>query len=475
MTIGEQDRERLETFLAAAPALSMLQRPGATISYVATRQGADFIVVGATMRLSSLENPRHDATFLGTTVRAGRFQLSELGIGAAEFLEAAVQTSQFKIPGGELKFLPGDSGQYGCGLMALSPQGLQMGKRVGILTIHGATVHGRVSQPELDWELKAAEQPYEDLNEFTASFDIEPIQGHTIAFNVMSLPVVEIDPAMTVEDGRAVIGLTMLGGLPQDRMSLGIRVLQNGKVTERRSVATWDILWRQDARCLRGTASIPADRGAVIHAVAVYAGVAQHERLLVDGAASQNSQRVVFEAFDPNLAMLRQFLGSGGERRDNARKVEPAIAWLSSLLGFQVMHLGGVEQTQDAVDVVASTPAGHVALIECTTGILKTDKVGNLLARAEMVRQSLRGAGSTAAKVIPVMVTTMPRSHVQPGVEAAVSAGVLVICQEDIERQLRQTVLKPDAEALYSRAEAWLARAQGRSDETHWLQLPDLS
>ena len=50
------------------------------------------------------------------------------------------------------------------------------------------------------------------------------------------------------------------------------------------------------------------------------------------------------------------------------------------MLGFSVVHLRSTTRMQDAADLLATTPSGHIAVIECTTGLLKAeDKLALLM------------------------------------------------------------------------------------------------
>jgi hypothetical protein len=85
------------------------------------------------------------------------------------------------------------------------------------------------------------------------------------------------------------------------------------------------------------------------------------------------------------------------------------------LLGFSVAQLGGTPRTQDAADIIATTPNGHFAVIECTTGLLKADnKLPLLHDRAQAVRRALESSAHNQLRVLPVIVTTKSREEIKP-------------------------------------------------------------
>jgi hypothetical protein len=134
---------------------------------------------------------------------------------------------------------------------------------------------------------------------------------------------------------------------------------------------------------------------AVVNCVVSYEGIAQSHLWVGDPEKAQNPRRAAYETFDPKLENLKAAIANASVRGQDARQLEPAVAWLIWMLGFSVAHLGGTPKTRDAADLLAVTPAGHFAVIECTTGLLKAEnKLGLLHARAAAVRQNLAASGN---------------------------------------------------------------------------------
>ncbi len=110
--------------------------------------------------------------------------------------------------------------------------------------------------------------------------------------------------------------------------------------------------------------------GAVVHCVASYDGMAQHFGWLIDPVNAQNPKRAIYTEFDANMEVLQDLL-AGQKKGDAAGDFETGVRWLLWMLGFSVADLGGNKRTRDAPDLIAITPNGHVAVIECTIGMLK--------------------------------------------------------------------------------------------------------
>ena len=222
-----------------------------------------------------------------------------------------------------------------------------------------------------------------------------------------------------------------------------------------------------------GVAEIDIPQGAVLHCVAIYDGIAQQFGWLSDPATVQNSRRTVYEAFDSNLETLKEIIGRTQGRGMEARDLESAVAWLLWMLGFGVAHLGGTRRTQDAVDLVAVAPNGHLAVLECTTGVLKAEnKLALLYDRTQAVRRALENSESRHLSVLPVIVTSKTREEVRPDLDQAEKLGVAVITREDLEQAVNQTLVFPNANEFLERAFQVVRSGQAKYETGETLLLP---
>ncbi len=193
---------------------------------------------------------------------------------------------------------------------------------------------------------------------------------------------------------------------------------------------------------------------AALHCTAVYGGVAQHQFWVTDPSTAQNARRVAYEGIDPGLDALQEVLRRDGFKGRDARDLESAVSWLLWMLGFGAAHLGAMPKLQDAPDILATTPQGHFAAFECTTGSLRADnKLPKLIERAEALRRRLDAAGNRHLRAIAAIVTTRPRDEVAREAAEAERQRVLVVAREDLEEAVANTALYPDAERLFARAE----------------------
>jgi hypothetical protein len=138
------------------------------------------------------------------------------------------------------------------------------------------------------------------------------------------------------------------------------------------------------------------------------------------------------------------------------------------MLGFSVLHLGSTTRMQDAADLLATTPSGHMAVIECTTGLLKAEnKLALLFDRSQAVRCALDASGAHHLRLLTVMVTSQPRSDVEVDIEPDERLGILVLTREDLDQVINRTLIPQNPERFFIEAEKLVRSAQAKYVPQH--------
>jgi hypothetical protein len=212
-----------------------------------------------------------------------------------------------------------------------------------------------------------------------------------------------------------------------------------------------------------GWIEVEVPPGAVLHSVASYRGIAQTHYWVADPSTVPNARRAVYELVDNQLESLNEVLTRSEYRGRDARELETGVAWLLWMLGFSVAHLGRSPRTQDAADLVATTPAGHFVIIECTTGLLKADhKLPRVVQRAENARRQLAESGNRHLRVLAAIVTSKTRGEAMADIEQAEKLKVLVITREDLEQSSIRTLWLPNADQIFEQAEQTVQAAAAK-------------
>lgn len=435
----------------------------ASFSFVALKVAEGFSVLQARLFLNTLP-PEGELEFFETqSILAGHFLLSDIGKAPREVVDALL-SGKLETPVGTILFPGNASGDYGGYFQAFHPEGVTSQSRLTTLTLFGSSLRERIVQPQLDWELKATDKPHETLQELLYTCRLGGLRADVASIEVAALQVMAVDLAKRVTGDRADLGVRMSPLLDKGKASIGYRVLDKAKVT--RGIARGaELSWSMDGDVAVGTATIDVPPAAAIHTYACYDGVAHHQGWIVDPENAQNARRAAYEAFDEGLPALGELL-TRPPGRGNARDLEAAVGWLLWMLGFSVAHLGGTTRLQDAADLIATTQTGQVAVIECTTGLLKSDnKLALLVDRTEAVRAKLQASNNTGLRVLPVIVSTKTRMEVRADLEQAQRLGVLVVTRETLETSLGRTLVQPDADAVFREGEEVVAEGLAKYED----------
>ncbi len=423
----------------------------ATLTYIA-RVGCDEPhIIKARLNFHGEGTDFTPKSFASPEIVAERFLLSALDLTPDEVVRAALDGT-IATPSGEYAFLPQTSGGYAAIFIPIHPEVLAQQSRTGVLQIRGTDQSDHWQNQVLDWALRSASTPYDSLNELSIDFGMGGLIEQSTIIEAVTPNVVVIDLSNQVTGGTARIGLLATKGIDRSKVSIGYRVLDKGVVTARRTVAGDFLLWAEEE--LRDVASteIAVPQAAIVNCYARYNDVTYHSGFIVDPSLAQNPRRVAYERFDPELKALAEVLATKDKKR--ARDVEPAVASLLWMLGFNTCHLGGTKTLQDGPDILGATPEGHVVVVECTTGTLKADsKMPKLLARTAAVREQFSKSGHSYLRVLPVMVSTLSRSEIASELSDAISNGVYVISGDEFEAAIGRTLIPQHADQLFIEAE----------------------
>lgn len=392
---------------------------------------------------------------------AAAFLLEEVGLTTRVLIEKLIAGELISTPFGNL-VLPGDdTGGVSTHILPFHPDVVGGGARTSVLVISGSKRQGYVQQPSADWELKSAEIPFDSLHELLNEFSLGPYKGDFSNVEVVAIPIAEIDLNSAVQGEYAKPAIFLANALSPADCHVGYRILLHGQVIDRGTVNGSQMEWATGDYYKRGVCSVRIPSGAVLQCFAVYRGHAHHQGWVADPELSQNPNRAALEEFDEKLIVLRDYLFEEQKQRKDARDFEVGIAWLLWMLGFSVAHAGATSRTSDATDILATTPEGHMALVECTTGHIKADtKLAKLVERAQTVRRRLDASGNRHIRLLPVIVTTLSREEAKADLDKAEQLGVVVVTSEDVSAALGRSVLRQNADLIFSDAEKSLLSRQ---------------
>ena len=416
-------------------------------SYVAVRQGSEFLIARARLGLFTIRPVAQLTQFESESVVAGCFKLSDLGYDVPSFVRE-LATGAPRTPGKEVKLLALDNGEVIAQFVPVYPEGGQ--QRLSVLVLNGKQPIDPLSRSNLDWEVRAAAIPYTGLDDIAHEYQCGAINIDHAIIEVMASNVAVIGGHSTIDGTRARLTLHIAANLPLERASMGLLEFANGRCINRKTLASTEFSWETLEGVQSGTVDIEVSLGSMLQCIANYGAVSQHYWWVVDPMRSQNPRRLAFEVFDDKLAVLSELLNQ--QSRGAARDLEAGVAWLFWMLGFGVAHLGSTSKLQDAVDIFVTAPSGGMAVVECTTGMLREqNKMMNLIGRTQAIRRKMTDSGQNVP-LLPIMVTSRTRAEIEPELEQAEKLGIVVMANEEISSLLNQTTILPNADQMYQTA-----------------------
>lgn len=392
--------------------------------------------------------------------RAGRVEAHQLMLnqhetdvqGVARALASAdgfeaVGVGRIKLPSTE------QVGIYVAPPTLLHPEGLSEGNRLAVLSIGGGHVADLLPQPESDWRLKAADAPYDSVQELAVDYGLGTLRGDRALLEVVARTAIQVLSESAVTGARARVGIWMAGSLDRMQAKLGFRVVHQGRVVQRGAIRGKELDWSDRDLAVIGTGGIDVPAGSVVQCIASYAGETHHVQWRADPATFLNPRAAILSLVDPSNSVMQAYLHPDVPPRGKAADdFEAAIAWLLWALGFSVASFGTHPKTRETFDLVATTPRGDFLVVECTLGLLRAEgKLSKLTARTVNVRDSLAASNMKHLRVLPVIVTAMTREQVEADAGPAADLEVLVVTREDLDEVQNELIRFPDADSLFER------------------------
>jgi hypothetical protein len=323
------------------------------------------------------------------------------------------------------------------------------------LFVRGASFHGLRSGEgfprHLERELQSADMPYQTLDDLLNHCGLPSTKtiGDLTTLEIVAAAPGLIDRSSQITGGAGVIQCRLSNRLPRNKVKLGWCILHKDKKTERESAMGNAIQWHDDGDKVVGTVKVTTAEAPFLRVYLSYDSIVIDEHPLIDEKQRPNLRHEVHRAFDPGYNNLRESLIGAEVGRGNT--FETAVSALLTLLGFSVTHYGSLKRLQDGPDIIAITPSGCVAIIECTVGLIdQKGKIAKLVRRKQLVEARLAKTGGNVVQCQAVIFTPLPRDEVKADLSMAGSNEIAVVCKEDIEQFLNRIAFSDDADAAFS-------------------------
>jgi hypothetical protein len=458
MSVSEHVQATIERFFTAISEW----REGyvhARLSYVGIRQDAKIAIVAAEINLALAVNEPPRPLFDEAGVVAGEWDIPQGRISAEAVIGSLLTEEGLHVPNqGHIGLRHGRDRPISSHFPgSFHHAGLKAEKRLAVLNLTGGSRHELVQQPELDWKLKAASTPFEDIHELAATYRAGSARGDYATLEVIANSAVLVSENIEVRGAKARIGVCIGDKLNRSLARIGFRAICKREWT-RGAYNGNQLTWHDQAGIAVGIIDVVVEPGSIVQCIASYNGHAHHIRTCMDTNYIQNPRSVVLRALEQSSPVLEAFLlpelpGRGRASDD----FEAAVSWVLWALGFAPASFGLNPKTRNTFDLVANDDRGNFLIVECTLGLLKTDgKLSRLVARAARIRQDLASHNLAHLQVLPVIISAMNRDHLRADLESARHLGVVVLAREDLERALAMTDRFPRSDHWFDEALATL-------------------
>lgn len=432
-------------------------------SYCARRVGDDLHLVQAHLSLTGWAAISQSLRIAVGEYEIGCLPFAELKTPVAEFVRKMASGSTVASSHGN--FSLSGSGRLSPGVIldAPDPAASAAGLRRASLRFVSNNEELFPDRQLVEWELRSFPEPYYDLAEV---FNLVGLNiSHTTRLEILAIEVVQISHGSSLVDGELTVSIAMCHSLDRSKAGIGYRVVLDQAVVKRGTLRGDELEWSMGAQIFPnphnvGLGKLTVPLRAVVQCFAIYDGVAQHQYWIADARNLPNLRRLLYEEFDPDIAVLRNALTDATERGRDARDAEGHVATLLFLLGWTVLWLRD-KQLSDGPDLIAFTRNGRIAVIECTKGTLdQNDKLAKLMARAHSIKQRITTATKLPLDVLPVIVVQR-RTAVIPkdDLDRARRMGIVVLAKDHLQIGIDRSIVQNDSDQLFNEALASLREA----------------
>lgn len=421
----------------------------ATVSLLGVKRDSENVLVNAKLILGFHRAPPPLEKLENKYLIAGSWQLDKPLAAAKEFI-SEFSTGKLNTPLGTIALSTGEHTKPYYSHRPFYQPHQQPQARVSALSVEfGNTTPPIPPQPNADWALKASAPPFDTLSELAVLLDIKTDMNRP-QFEIIAACPAAIDASSCIVGTKATVKINAANELDKTDISLGFRTLNIiNAVTKRSQIAIDKDSWHREKERASAEIEIDVATGSVLQCYLIVKGICIHYWWVTDKTVAPNYRQAIYELFDPSLTVLTSQSIQNDVKRADAREFESALSHLLWIHGFNVVNFGRNKKTQEGADVIAETPSGRITIIECTTGILKSDKISQLIARTDQLRSQIKKTGINNPTILPVLATTKSYSEIYQDINDAHRKGVAVLSKEDLERLLSDAFIPNQAEKLY--------------------------
>lgn len=312
---------------------------------------------------------------------------------------------------------------------------------------------GGIESAAIENALRKAEPPFDGIADAATWLGLSGpgTKTNPPSINIrVGPPVVLIFEACRLDAGTLTLTLHAHPKFDVRRVGLAVLAAPAVALDGRQQIAK-EIKWGRvrDGRRVGVVRVVLAQADSVL-AMLMIEDMTVQRQWFIDPAKARNNRWIAVQCFDKELRRIREAVL---ESSDSTR-FEHGVAALLFLLGFTP----SVQLESDSPDVIVTTPAGKLIIVECTTRIADfSTKIGKLVDRRGAITKQLNAAGHSA-QVISVLICRLPRDQISAQADELRALNTILVTGEDLTAAFDRVRLAHDPDALVQSAMERLVR-----------------
>ena len=302
----------------------------------------------------------------------------------------------------------------------------------------------------IDSALRQATPPFDGLSDVLSWFGIPDQVSNGTASTIrirMAPPVDLIFEKSKLSQGKLLLTLLAHPKFDERRLGLAIRCFP-GKGLTGRSLVAKNIKWKKAKGGIReGILSLEVKDADSVLTMLTVGSTTVRRQWFNDADRARNWRLVAVQHFDQDLKMIKHALLS-----PNAEMFERGVAALLFLLGFSPV----VQLETNSPDLIVTTPAGRIVIVECTTRMADfASKMGKLIDRRGSLISALQ-ASEHPANVLAVLVCALPRARIASQIPSVNAHDAVLVAREELEQGFTRVRTPNDPDQMVLDMEAQL-------------------
>jgi hypothetical protein len=261
----------------------------------------------------------------------------------------------------------------------------------------------------------------------------------------ISPPVDIIFEKCGLKDGVLTLTLHAHPKFDVNRLSLGMLIFPRMGLEARQQISN-QIAWKRVRNGRReGVAAMRIESAESALVMLLIENSTVRRQWFVDSSRARNNRLLAIQHFDKDLRMIKQAVFEPGSE---SMKFEVGIASLMFLLGFSP----AIQLETDSPDLIVTTPAGKIAVLECTTRIADfSSKLGKLVDRRGALHKSLKSSGHNG-DIAGILICALPRDQIAAKASELTIHKIVLIAKEELVSAFERLSFPNDPDKLLTDA-----------------------